>query len=48
MKINMAAQVLSNSVGDALTFVEHNLKLSEFSQASATATFCKNSMIYSI
>jgi len=41
MKVNLAAQVLSNSVSDALTFVEHDLKLSEFSQASATATFCK-------
>lgn len=41
MKVNLAAQVLSNSVCDALTFVEHDLKLSEFSQASATVTFCK-------
>jgi len=41
MKVNLAAQVLNNSVRDALTFVEHDLKLPEFFQASATATFCK-------
>jgi len=41
MKANLAAQVLCNLVSDALTFVEHDLKLPEFSQASATATFCK-------
>jgi len=41
MKVNLAVQVLSNSVRDALTFVEHDLKLPEFFQASATATFCK-------
>jgi len=41
MKVNLAAQVLNNSVSDALTFVEDDLKLPEFSQALATATFCK-------
>jgi len=39
MKINLAAQVLNNSISDALIFVEHDLKLPEFSQT--TATFCK-------
>lgn len=42
MKVNLAAQVLSNSVADALTFLEHDLQISTFKNASATATFCKH------
>lgn len=42
MKVNLAAQTLSNSVADALNFVEYDLKISRFLGASATATFCKN------
>lgn len=41
MKANLVVQVLSNSVSDALTFLEHGLKLPNFSGASNTATFCK-------
>ncbi|EZA49484.1 THAP domain-containing protein [Ooceraea biroi] len=42
MKVNLAAQTLSNLVADALTFLEYDLKESKFSGASATAKFCKH------
>lgn len=41
MKVNLAAQTLSNSVADALTFLEDGLKDPRFVGASTTATFCK-------
>lgn len=41
MKVNLAAQVLSTSVSDALMFLEHDLKLPSFSAAAATAKFCR-------
>lgn len=41
MKVNLAVQVLSTSVSDALTFLEYDLKSPHFATASATATFCK-------
>lgn len=41
MKVHLAVQVLSNSVRDALAFLEYDLKLSNFTGASGTMTFCK-------
>lgn len=41
MKVHLAVQVLSNSVRDALAFLEYDLKLSNFAGASGTMTFCK-------
>lgn len=41
MKVNLAVQVLSTSVSDALTFLEYDFKSPHFAAASATATFCK-------
>jgi len=41
MKVCLAVQVLSNSICDALMYLENDLKLPDFSTASATALFCK-------
>lgn len=40
-KVKLAVQVFSNSVSDALRFLEYDLKHPHFAAASATATFCK-------
>lgn len=41
MKVNLAAQVLSTSVSDALMCLQQDLKLPHFAAAAATAKFCK-------
>lgn len=41
MRVFLAAQVLSNSVANALHFLEFNLQDPAFKNASGTAKFCK-------
>lgn len=40
MKVSIAAQVLSTSVANALTFCEQDLQIDKFNNSGATAKFC--------
>lgn len=42
MNVRLAAQTFSNSVADALNWLEFDLKEPQFQGSAATATFCRN------